>query len=78
MKALWDRITNFNLDQFPLLSASEQTRGSWAREIESPEMVPDLYKDFYSTQLNGNNKFPYSVITPKFNGFLRQENEKLI
>jgi len=75
---MWDRITNFNLDQLPLLTASEQTKGSWAKEIETPEMVPDLYKDFYKTRFNGNNNFPYSVITPKFNGFLRQENEKLI
>jgi hypothetical protein len=66
------------LDQLPLLIASEQTKGSWAKEIESPEMVPDPYKDFYKSQFNGNNNFPYSVITPKFNGFLRQENEKLI
>lgn len=78
MKAFRDRISNINLDQLPLLTASEQTRGSWAREIESLEMVPDLYKDFYSTKLNGNENFPYSVITPKFHGFLRQENEKLI
>ena len=78
MKAFWDRITNLNLDQLPLLTASEQTRGSWAREIESLEMVPDLYKDFYRAKLNGNDNFPYSVITPKFHGFLRQESEKLI
>ena len=78
MKAMLDRITNFNLDQLPLLTASEQTKGSWAKEIETPEMIPDLYKDFYKTRFNGNNNFPYSVIPPKFNGFLRQENEKLI
>ena len=75
---MWDRITNINLDQLPLLTASEQTKGSWAKEIETPEMIPDQYKDFYKTRFNGNNNFPYSVITPKFNGFLRQENEKLI
>lgn len=78
MKALWERKIKSNLDQLPLLTASEQTRGSWAREIEDPEMVPDLYKDFYGAQLNGDSNFPYTVITPKFNGFLRQENEKLI
>jgi hypothetical protein len=78
LKATWDRITNFNLDQIPLLTASEQTRGSWAKEIETPEMVPDIYKEFYTTQFNGKDNFPYSVLTPKFNGFLHHENEKLI
>lgn len=41
-------------------------------------MVPDVYKEFFASQLDGGEGFPYSVLTPRFTGFLRQENEKLI
>ncbi len=78
LKAPWDRLTNINLDNLPLLTASEQTKRSWAKEIESFDKVPHIYKDFFDAHLDDGTPFPYTVITPTFNGFIRRENEKLI
>ena len=78
LKAPWDRLTNLNLDNLPLLTASEQTKRSWAKEIESFDKVPQIYKGFFDAHLDDGTPFPYTVITPTFNGFIRRENEKLI
>lgn len=77
-KEPWYKLASFKLDSVPLLSASEQTKGSWARELENLEQVPDCYKEFYNRNFYDQDKFPYSVMTPQFGGFLRRENEKLI
>lgn len=63
---------------WPLLSAGEQTRGSWAKEIESYDQVPEIYIDFIKDLTQDNSSFPYTVITPTYKGFLKRENEKLI
>lgn len=78
LKAPWDRITNKYLDKLPLLTASEQTKRSWAKEVESCAKVPEIYKDFYDALLDDVTSFPYTVITPTFNGFIHRENEKII
>ncbi|MCJ7536638.1 MAG: hypothetical protein MUO57_14015 [Anaerolineales bacterium] len=78
LKAPWDRIKTLNLEGIPLLTASEQTKGSWAKEIETIHRVPEIYKEFYDEFLDKSSDFPYSVITPTFNGFIHRENEKLI
>lgn len=63
---------------WPLLSAGEQTRGSWAREIESYDQVPEVYTGFFQDLTHDNSLFPYTVVTPTYKGFLKRENEKLI
>ena len=40
-------------------------------DVLSPE-------DFYDSLLDDVASFPYTVITPAFNGFIHRENEKLI
>jgi hypothetical protein len=77
-KEPWYKLASFKLDSVPLLSAGEQTKGSWARELENLKQVPDCYKEFYNHNFNNAETFPYSVLTPNFGGFLRRENEKLI
>ena len=78
IKAPWDSIIKFGIAKPPLLTAGEQTKRSWAKEIESYNKVPDIYKDFYDSLLDDVASFPYTVITPAFNGFIHRENEKLI
>ena len=51
VKSRWERITKLGLNNLPLLSAGEQTKRSWAKEIESLDMVPEIYKDFYADLL---------------------------
>ena len=61
----------------PVLSAAEQTRFSWARLIPSREDLPPAYRDFFASQLAGED-FPHAVLTPTFAGFIRRETEKLV
>jgi hypothetical protein len=51
---------------------------SWARAIESYEDVPGPYKGFFEGMAHGADSFPYAVLTPRYEGFLRQEQEKLV
>jgi hypothetical protein len=62
----------------PKLSATEQTILSWAKPIRSFEDVPAIYQDFFKSYLTDEQPFPYSVLTPTYEGFLRRAAEKLI
>ena len=48
------------------------------KEIESSISIPEIYKEFYSTNFDSEDSFPYTVVTPTFKGFIHRENEKLI
>jgi hypothetical protein len=61
------------------ITADEQTRLLWARAARSYDDVPEIYKSFFdSLPLDKRDPFPYTIITPKFKGFIRPESEKLI
>jgi hypothetical protein len=62
----------------PRMSADEQTRLSWAKPIRSFEDVPAIYNEIFSAYLKKGQPFPYSVLTPSYEGFLHRTNEKLI
>lgn len=78
LKKSWARLLNSSPVNLPLLSAGEQTRGSWAREIESYDQVPDVYTGFFNKLPGEMNSFPYSVVTPTYKGFFKRQDEKLI
>ena len=76
-RKLWDRLAHAKI-QVPLLSASEQTRLSWARLARSYDDVPEVFHDLLATLTGDADTFPYTVLTPSFQGFLRRPSEKLI
>ena len=76
-RKLWDRLAHAKI-QVPLLSASEQTRLSWARLPRSYDDVPEVFRDLLATLTGDADTFPYTVLTPSFQGFLRRPSEKLI
>lgn len=59
------------------MSAAEITRLSWARQVKSYEELPSHYRDHFTRSGFDPSKFPYSVLTPTLEGFLRREKEKL-
>ena len=61
----------------PLLTAEEQTGLSWLKVIKSYDEVPDIYRNSFAA-LVGDNRFPYTVLTPSYAGFINGENEKLV
>lgn len=62
----------------PLLTGAKQTMMSWAKVIESYEMVPEVYKPFFKTLPGGILSFPYTVLAPPLHGFRHKTTEKLI
>jgi len=76
-RKLWNRLAHAKI-QVPLLSASEQTRLSWARLARSYDDVPEVFRDLLATLTGDADTFPYTVLTPSFQGFLRRPSEKLI
>lgn len=59
-------------------SAVEQTRLSWAKSIETFDAVPGLYKPFLGPFLAAGCGFPYTVLTPGYEGFMHRATEKLV
>jgi hypothetical protein len=60
------------------LTASEQSRLSWARVANSYDEIPEPYRAWLDPLLRGRETFPYIVLTPTYEGYFRRENEKLV
>jgi hypothetical protein len=60
------------------LSTDEQTRLSWAKSIASYTAVPKAYKDFFEPFIKAGREFPYTVLSPSYEGFIHRTTEKLI
>jgi hypothetical protein len=56
------------------MSAAEQTMRAWAKRLYSLAEVPEIYRDFFNTL----PMFPYTVLTPSYEGFLVKVNPKLV
>jgi hypothetical protein len=74
----WKGVYQSTVAQLELLTADEITRLSWARMVESYQALPEIYRLYLDSQLAGIQPFPTCILTPTFQGFLRQENEKLV
>lgn len=61
-----------------LLTGAEQSRLSWARVPDSCDEVPGAYRAWLDPLVRGRDSFPYMVLTPTYEGYLRRENEKLV
>lgn len=57
-------------------SPSEQRKASWAEAIHSYDDVPDVFKDVFI--FDHGREFPYTVLTPSYEGFIHRTSEKLI
>lgn len=59
-------------------SASELTKSTWAKLIQSDNFVPSIYEDFFATLLADGRKFPYTVLAPSFDRLIHKTTEKII
>lgn len=60
------------------LSPDDQTRLSWATQIQCLQEVPPEFQWFFNLHKVTDIKFPYTVITPSFEGFLHRYQEKMV
>ncbi|MBA4384568.1 MAG: hypothetical protein C0410_07510 [Anaerolinea sp.] len=60
------------------ISYDRQTRSSWAILIANHADVPDDFKPFFQTIQETEDTFPYSVITPSYEGFVYRTQQRLV
>jgi len=58
------------------LTAFEQTRRSWARVVETAAQLPPGFRGLADSFAGA--PFPYAVLTPTYEGFLRRRVERLV
>jgi len=78
LRVIGGQIQSSKTDWVSKLSASQQTRLTWAKAIESYEKVPEVYKEFFEAQLSNGQAFPYIVLTPAFEILGYKITEKLV
>ncbi len=78
LRAVLAGLTPIDLNLGPLLTGAAQTKLSWAKLVESYDELPEIYRSFFDSFPNTTGEFPYMVLTPKYEGFIRRENEKLV
>ena len=61
-----------------LQTIAEQTRASWAKSITCYGQLPEAFQDSFKTLLGDANSWPYTVLMPTYEGFMRRENSRLI
>lgn len=76
-KALGRGYTSTNSDSSPQ-NADDHIEASWARPVKPDDAIPDVFRPFFESTLSTKQDFPYTVLTPTFDGFIHREVEKLI
>ena len=76
-KALGRGYTSINSDSSPR-NADDYIRASWARPVKPGDTIPDGFKEFFAFTQSTGQDFPYTVLTPTYDGFIHREVEKLI
>jgi len=78
LRIIGGQMQSSKTDWVSKLSASQQTRLTWAKAIDSYERVPEVYKEFFEAQLSNGQAFPYTVLTPAFEILGTKITEKLV
>jgi hypothetical protein len=66
------------LPEFPLLTAGEQTKLSWARRIEARDETPPYFLTAVDALIAETGGLPYLVLTPSYASFIARTTEKLV
>jgi hypothetical protein len=69
-----------NMNQtFSSMTGAQQTMSSWARVIDSVELVPEMHKNAYQALLGNRNTLPYTLLAPaQVSPSGRKSDEKLL
>ena len=74
----WKQARLLNMIKKGSLSPTEQTKKSWTSLIQSYEDVPEEFKAFFKPYMDKKALFPYTLLTPSFEGFLNRQSIKMI
>jgi hypothetical protein len=73
-------IRGYTLKNFVLTprTADDHIKASWARPLKLGDPIPEAFRDFFESAISSQSDFPYTVITPTYDGFIHRQVEKLI
>ena len=77
-RTIKDFIAIPSRNDLPTLSAGRITKLSWAKLIETRDQIPESFQDFFTTLPDNPTEFPYTVLTPSYEGFINPGREKLV
>ena len=75
--SVWQHLPAAIVD-FPLMTAGEQTKLSWARRIETLDDVPGHFRNTVAALETETGTLPYLVLTPSYAAFIVHTTEKLV
>ena len=75
--SVWQHLPTA-LAEFPLMTAGEQTKLSWARRIEALDDVPATFHSTVTALVAETGAIPYLVLTPSYASFIVHTTEKLV
>lgn len=79
MRTYWRQLQISMIEIWPTLNTAEIRKLSWAKHIKSYDAVPDIYKFFFEPFRKEGRAFPYTILTPTFEGLLQaRTTEKLV
>jgi hypothetical protein len=74
---VWERVVGIK-PKLPLLTAAEQTKLSWAKEITTYDEVPEVHRGSFEALTGDESGFPYAVLTPSYAGFITRAKQKVV
>jgi len=61
-----------------VITGARQTMAAWSKVIESREDIPSVYRNIFHRHFDSRQHFPYVILTPPLDKFLRKTTEKLV
>ena len=65
-------------NELSAMTGARQTMSSWAKVIESPDAIPEVYRSSFSTVLGHEPTMPYTVFAPAIAGLRHRTTEKML
>jgi hypothetical protein len=78
LRQAWGRLIRARPRLRAALTGEQISKRSWAKKVYTFEALPEAFQPIASDLLLDKQAFPYVVLTPTFEGFLKRENEKLV
>jgi hypothetical protein len=75
--SIWRHLPSA-IAEFPLMTAGEQTKLSWARRIETLDDAPASFRTTVAALITETGALPYLILTPSYAAFLVHTTEKLV
>jgi hypothetical protein len=73
----WQRLLRTSPSLRAAFTGEQISKQLWAKKVHNFESLPEAFQPVLNDLIKDKTSFPYTVLTPTFEGYLEQENEKL-